>query len=302
MIMKKLLKKVIVEASPTQPAILEQVQVVGGLPPKSVYNKPNTDLARARTQHDAFLTMFNSGSFPIEQTIRNWWPVAFAEPFPSDCMFSLQECKVMIQYQLYRIGYRQAGVPEPEEFTKGYERYFSNVPTILRQCEQENELSRLYINKILTQSKEGQMTTKEKAVKVPSEKRVTPTGICMKMLYERKHTDEEILAEIAKQFPGDDVGKWLPRISINRSDVNAGRKGEAPAEPMERLYRIDGKLVKKSALPKTEKPAKKSKIDPENDPLKKIAGIDTSKKITTGKAPKPPAEKAAPAKKVITKK
>ena len=113
------------------------------------------------------------------------------------------------------------------------------------------------------------MSTKKKEEEVKS---VGATTRVCQMLVERKYTDEEILSTIKKEYQDRSEKQIKVYISCQRNDINAGRKKRFIVDsPIERLIKVDGKIIPKSQAPA--KPSKK-KIDPENDPLKKIAGID----------------------------
>ena len=119
-----------------------------------------------------------------------------------------------------------------------------------------------------------------------------PGGMIRDLLLERKYTDEEIFEKVDKAFPGktkigycNNWRHWINKLS--------GMK-EVEKNPVERLFKVDGKLVKKSAMPKKERKSTK-KYTKENDPLNKIAGINVHDKE------KPVAEKKTATKKKAVK-
>jgi hypothetical protein len=122
---------------------------------------------------------------------------------------------------------------------------------------------------------------KKKAKAKAGEKKPKPGSMIRDLLLEQKYTDEEIFAKVDKAFPGktkqtycNNWRHWINKLSGMKSTEK---------NPIERLYKIDGKLVKKSAMPKPERKAKK-KYTEENDPLKKVAGINVhGKKKTASK-------------------
>ena len=320
--MKKLLKKRV---------ILEQVpKVAEGVAPSNPLNisvnQSALIMAKVKTQHDAFLTMCNSERFPIEQTIINWWPAAFGEPFPSDYTLSVQECKVRIQYQLMYLGYNKNGVNPPERFNVNYKKYFEGTPDLLRQCENENLLSKTFINPKQFLPEEDSMSVSKKASVVttdaPAKKAVIVASTASKavkapkpvvekstkktigqyigeLLTAERYLDEEIVKMVVAEFPGTN----FKNTSDSRSKFNRGVGYPVPPNVIEKIVEVDGKRYKKSEVPKAEKKSR-TKVDPANDPLKQIAGIDTTKKsVTTAKAPKPPVQAPdVPAKKVAVKK
>ena len=139
------------------------------------------------------------------------------------------------------------------------------------------------------------------------------------MMCEQKHTDEMIIAAVEKAYPDERKGKAAEYLASTRSHFNNGKRTCATVKlPIVKLAMYEGKIVPASTIPKSAKTAK-PKIDHDNDPLKKIGGIDLSKKpaeksaVVTAKAPKPPkaavatlaakpAPKAPAVNKVITKK
>lgn len=106
-----------------------------------------------------------------------------------------------------------------------------------------------------------------------------PGSMMRDLLLERKYTDEEIYEKVSKAFPDKTVkqtycNNW--RHWINKLSGMSSTK----TNPVERLFKHEGKLVKKSAMPKTERKAKK-KYTEDNDPLKKVAGINVHGKKKT---------------------
>lgn len=103
-----------------------------------------------------------------------------------------------------------------------------------------------------------------------------PGAMMRDLLLEKKYTDEEIFAKVSKAFPDKTVKQtycnnwrhWINHLSGMKSTEK---------NPVERLYKHEGKLVKKSDMPKPERKAKK-KYTEENDPLKKVAGINVHNK------------------------
>ena len=99
-----------------------------------------------------------------------------------------------------------------------------------------------------------------------------PGSMMRDLLLDKKFTDEEIFEKVSKAFPAKTVKQtycnnwrhWINNLS-GLSDVKT--------DPVERLYKLDGKLVKKSAMPKKKTTAKKQ-YTKETDPLNSIAGID----------------------------
>lgn len=99
-----------------------------------------------------------------------------------------------------------------------------------------------------------------------------PGAMMRDLLIERKFTDEEIFEKVSKAFPDKIVKQtycnnwrhWLNNLS--------GMEG-VKKNPFERLFKIDGKLVPKSQKPASPKKARKTYTS-DNDPLKKVAGID----------------------------
>lgn len=141
-------------------------------------------------------------------------------------------------------------------------------------------------------SKAAQAANKNKAKAEAKEGFKTPGKMITTLILERKYTDEEIIAKVNKAFPEKETPisycgnhRWaLNNMENYGPDLNDN--------PVEKLYKVDGKLVPKSEMPKKERKAKK-KYTEENDPLKKV-GIDVHSKKK--------AKKKTAKKKVATKK
>lgn len=123
-----------------------------------------------------------------------------------------------------------------------------------------------------------EVVTKEKKVRVGEYPFITA------LILEKKYSDSEMMEKVKNEFPScSDEKQVLKAISACRYFMNAGkRKCFTPdkdgSNKIEQLYRIDGKLIPQS---KKEKKSTVKKVDPDNDPLAKIAGIgpNVQKKI-----------------------
>lgn len=91
------------------------------------------------------------------------------------------------------------------------------------------------------------------------------TGFMVNMLVQHKFTDEEIIAATQKAYPSTNIKSIKMNTSIQRADINAGRKPKwltVAGKPIERLMRdASGKLVPYVKTVK-EKPAKVKKEKP----------------------------------------
>ena len=103
-----------------------------------------------------------------------------------------------------------------------------------------------------------------KAPKVPKESKESRFGCITRLVLEQKFTDDEIHAMVLKEGH-----KAFPKsgVSVARWTINQSLTGKK----IERFVKVDGKLVPKSQAPK--KVGARKKVDPANDPLKKLAGI-----------------------------
>lgn len=111
--------------------------------------------------------------------------------------------------------------------------------------------------------------------------------IC-EMIGEQKHTDQEILAAVAKALPEKTIN--LNIIGACRSEMNHGLRFPSnavarephtpPAVPYEQVLKVDGVNMRRSERPpkagKPRKPAR-GKVNAENDPLAKL-GIPAAKR------------------------
>ncbi len=126
----------------------------------------------------------------------------------------------------------------------------------------------------------------EKKSKAPAEKREGKAKAfrerityAAKMVKAQKYTDEQIVAEVNEKFP-QYVGKKFDKKECDRTRwmiKNNLIHGIITADwPYESCVEFEGKIYPRSKKPR---PPKKSraKVDPANDPLKKVAGVDVSK-------------------------
>lgn len=125
----------------------------------------------------------------------------------------------------------------------------------------------------------------------------SPFAYCRDLILNQKHSDEEILALITKRFPKATFNQGY--ISSERWTLN---QALSSGKQLERLAKDEkGKLVPKSALPKKSASGKK-KYTAENDPLKRVAGIDVhAKKAIKAAKPKAAQPKAATPKAAVAK-
>lgn len=148
------------------------------------------------------------------------------------------------------------------------------------------------VKKVVSPAKK--VTTVKPEVKKTVEKNVLRDGeyeMATALILERKFTDKEMCEQIRKKFPSRDEKQVLKAISACRYFMNAGkRKCFTPdgSNKIEQLYSVDGKLIPQS---KKEKKSAVKKVDPDNDPLAKIAGI----------GPNVQKKSAVPVKKIVVK-
>ena len=74
-----------------------------------------------------------------------------------------------------------------------------------------------------TAAKKAAPAKKAVAKKTDEPRKLTPTGRMCELLMERKYTDAEILAQVQSEFP-EKTNIKKAYVSIQRSDINAGRK------------------------------------------------------------------------------
>jgi hypothetical protein len=144
---------------------------------------------------------------------------------------------------------------------------------------------------------------KEKATKVPKEKKeraASISSLAIKLLIAGELSDDEIKKQLAKEFPAQ-AEKAGERLNCKRFELNKGkiiREGFDPStKQLERMLRVDGKLIPYSQRPVTEKKtATRKPVDPKNDPLKKF-GLTDPKAAAKAKTPVTPVAKKTGAKK-----
>ena len=132
--------------------------------------------------------------------------------------------------------------------------------------------------------KEVKKVDKKKESKVASpnrQRRVFMAGLVI----EQKYTDNEIAAKCNEKFPVTPENEAslkkpfeVSKVSGIRWHIEQGSfKPEIPAKKYDRIIEVDGKRI-----PFSQRPKRKTKTAPkytaENDPLKKAAGIDVTKK------------------------
>ena len=130
-----------------------------------------------------------------------------------------------------------------------------------------------------------QKPVKVKKVKAPVSKIIGMTEECVILLKEKNKTDED-MASILKDkpaFSGKPMQFILSKISRIRSLLRIDGATKFKTMEIERLYQVDGKLIPKSQMPKTDR-VRKPKYTPENDPLAKVAGIIVKPKETKSAA------------------
>lgn len=89
-------------------------------------------------------------------------------------------------------------------------------------------------------------TVKKETVKKETVKKVPlgATGRVCELLVQRAYTDQEIIDTIMKEFPERTEKQIKVYISVQRADINAGRKKQFVVDtPLVRLVEKDGELV-----------------------------------------------------------
>ncbi len=107
--------------------------------------------------------------------------------------------------------------------------------------------------------------------KASEEKGLSRNGFMTAMVLEKKYTDEEIYEMTVKKYK--ECRK--PAISVARWTLNQALSAD---KQIERLVKVDGKNVPLSKAPAKPKKSARKAVDPDKDPLKKVAGIDVHKK------------------------
>lgn len=110
------------------------------------------------------------------------------------------------------------------------------------------------------------------------ERGTTRNGLVVEMLLEKKFTDKQIKEAVNAKFAPLTLNPAA--IPVARANLN-----KTLSEPIERLVEIDGKVMPKSEAPAKEKGATRKKVDPDNDPLRKI-GVKVSEKPKAAAKPR----------------
>jgi len=269
----------------------------------------------ATMQYEAFRAMLDSviaargpKNLTVESLIHRWWGTAFPHrPFPPEGG-SVLDLSLAIKYQLMLDGYEREGVAPSEDFLVNHEAAttftpedFADRSKRLYACEKLGNLAMLIITpstqidggftmatkKSNESNSSTEKKTAKKAAKKTEAKERTPgaTGYVCELLMERKHADSEILAMVGKKFPDRTEKQIKVYISVQRAEINAGRKpSHQVTKPLERLVIVDGKTVPYVAGVATKKEPK-------------AAAKKATSKAAAKKDSKAPAKKKAAAKK-----
>jgi len=133
-----------------------------------------------------------------------------------------------------------------------------------------------------TAKKQTEKVVELKKEKAPKEHKPNKLTELISLLTMRDKTDEEMVAVLKKNYASEKQAQ--SRLCTVRRELNAGKFEDYKlSNKIERLYRVDGKLIPKSQMPKTDR-VKKPKYTPENDPLAKVAGIIVKPKETKSAA------------------
>jgi len=103
-----------------------------------------------------------------------------------------------------------------------------------------------------TQKSKAKAEPKEKAA--PKAKVLTPNGLTIQLLCERKYIDEDIFKRVAAKFPDRNVKQVKMDISVNRSMLNSEKYYKTVkekyniTEPIERLIKVGKELIPASQM------------------------------------------------------
>lgn len=116
----------------------------------------------------------------------------------------------------------------------------------------------------------------KKAAPKTEDKPMSRNGFMTAMVLEKKFTDEQIYDMTVKKYK---VCR-KPAISVARWTLNQALSKD---KQIERLVDVDGKNVPQSKAPVKPKKSARKAVDPDKDPLKKLAGIVAHKKVAAKK-------------------
>jgi len=251
----------------------------------------------------------------VDKILREYWPV--------DILGKYRENKPVLQLRL-AIEYvlaKKEGKPilaqnynaavnfQEEGYVEGMQEIIGSSKTNFSNSIQENSMS---VKKVIAKKSpatlekaKAEITTKATKKVIPAkaekpvvvkvskpavEKKESCRAMTVRLLQERKHTDEEIVTLCQKVF-GKDKKVWP---ASERSDLICGDNKIWDGQPIVRLVRDEnGKLTEWVKAEKTI--AKKAPIDPKKDPLNKFTNV--AKKVAVTPATAVPAA----AKKVVKK-
>lgn len=145
-----------------------------------------------------------------------------------------------------------------------------------------------------TKAKTDNKKSKEKTKSAPKKKKpfAERVAYAATLVLKQNKTDEQIIEAVNEKYsdyPGQKYNqKEMGRTRwMLRNDKIATVKHEN--KPFDRMFKVDGKLYTREDKPKK---ARAPKVTPENDPLKKVAGVNTHGKKSKQKAGKIKKQKA----------
>lgn len=146
-------------------------------------------------------------------------------------------------------------------------------------------------------AKGPELDAKGREIIPPEVPRFNVRGLVCEMIGEQKHTDQEIIAAVAKAIPEKTIN--LNIIGATRSEMNHGKRFPSmavareqhtpPLIPYEQVLKVDGvNMLRSQRPPKGGKSGpKRKKPSKENDPLSKIGIAPVTKRTPARRATAP---------------
>ena len=225
------------------------------------------EVIRARTNHEAFLTMVRASinkftETTLEEVVNSWASTVGINDIVS--YQSVLDTSILvvihaIQFRLMSIGYEKNDL-EFKESKINYFTFNKGVTMATKKADKKGfKLNKKPVGKTKKPASKkpglNKPVTKKHEVKVKS-----GNAIARELLLEKKHTDEEIIQKIQKILPDREDKQCKVYISVNRSELNSGmRKGLRKNEKLERLVQVSGKVIPYSQAPRKSNVSNKKK-------------------------------------------
>lgn len=210
----------------------------------------------------------------LEDLVYTWWCACIGSDLPENGLpffrREINDIIRIIQVKLLEKGFQSVNKDINTVFIKHWLVNFNiDRPVNFSLIREESIMATKKKSKTETATSKKSVDKKEKT---PRPKGLN--GYACELVQERKYTDEELIPMLQKQFPDRNEKQCKIAISVQRAELNSGRKPglKKGDKPFERLVSYEGKLVPYSQAPKKSTAKKEKKM------LKKHTNIEPGKK------------------------